>query len=218
MNSRVRELARELFEYHKMSHKLVKSDCILAMGSQDLRVAKRAAELFLEGLAPVLVCSGGFGKITKTIWNETEASKFASIARDMGVPKDKIILEERSTNTGDNIAFSISKLKDAGIDVKQIIGVQKPYLERRAFAACALKFPTIKLLMTSPQLSYDDYVKEGLAESKVINLMVGDLQRIKVYPEKGFQVPQIIPDEVNAAYLQLIEAGYDECLISGEDV
>jgi hypothetical protein len=43
--------------------------------------------------------------------------------------------------------------------------------------------------------------------------MVGDLQRLRVYPEKGFQIPQEIPADVWAAYEELVRAGYDKYLI-----
>lgn len=43
--------------------------------------------------------------------------------------------------------------------------------------------------------------------------MVGDLQRIKFYPAKGFQVYQEIPNDVWNAYEQLIAAGFDKHLM-----
>ena len=39
-------LAQRLWDYHHMNHTLAKSDCILALGSHDQRVAHRAAELY----------------------------------------------------------------------------------------------------------------------------------------------------------------------------
>jgi hypothetical protein len=45
--------------------------------------------------------------------------------------------------------------------------------------------------------------------------MVGDLQRIKIYPAKGFQVEQDIPGDVWEAYEKLLEMGFDECIING---
>ena len=47
----------------------------------------------------------------------------------------------------------------------------------------------------------------------VISIMVGDLQRIRLYPEKGFQIPQEIPEDVWAAYQALVQAGYNRHLI-----
>ena len=48
---------------------------------------------------------------------------------------------------------------------------------------------------------------------KVISIMVGDLQRIKVYAEKGFQIPQEIPAPVWDAFERLVALGYDQQLI-----
>lgn len=39
--------------------------------------------------------------------------------------------------------------------------------------------------------------------------MLGDLQRIKVYPAKGFQIEQHIPDEVWQSYEKLVNSGFD---------
>ena len=45
--------------------------------------------------------------------------------------------------------------------------------------------------------------------------MVGDLQRIRIYPALGFQIPQEIPDDVWEAYERLVAAGYDSRLVRG---
>ena len=61
-------LAKKLWDYHHMHHVLEKADCILALGSHDLRVAERAAQLYLEGWAPIIIFSGGLGNFTKEMW------------------------------------------------------------------------------------------------------------------------------------------------------
>jgi len=48
----------------------------------------------------------------------------------------------------------------------------------------------------------------------VISIMVGDLQRIRLYPAKGFQIHQDIPDEVWQAFEALVAAGYDRHLVT----
>jgi hypothetical protein len=45
--------------------------------------------------------------------------------------------------------------------------------------------------------------------------MVGDLERIKLYPEKGFQIYQEIPEDVWAAFEELVNAGYTRHLVKG---
>ena len=43
--------------------------------------------------------------------------------------------------------------------------------------------------------------------------MVGDLQRLRVYAELGYQVPVEVPAEVWAAYERLAADGYDRYVI-----
>jgi uncharacterized SAM-binding protein YcdF (DUF218 family) len=105
INDETLQLAKKLWDYHHVNHALEKADCILALGSHDLRVAERAAELHLQSWAPLIIFSGGLGNLTKGMWTETEADQFAAKAIRMGVPKTAILVENRSTNTGENIRF-----------------------------------------------------------------------------------------------------------------
>lgn len=207
------ELAQILWDYHHVHHTLEKSDCILALGSHDLRVAERAAELYLQGWAPLLVFSGGLGRLTQEIWSEAEADKFASIALNKGVPREAILIENKSTNTGENILFTKKLFQEKNIDPQRFIVVQKPYMERRSYATFKKHWPDKKLLVTSPQISLNYYPNEDISLEEVIHIMVGDLQRIKLYPEKGFQVFQEIPDDVWVAYEYLVKLGYDSHLV-----
>jgi uncharacterized SAM-binding protein YcdF (DUF218 family) len=208
-------LARTLWDYHHVNHTLTPADCILVLGSHDTRVAERGAELLLAGYAPWLVFSGGLGRLTEGVWTEPEADTFARIARQMGVPAERILTENRSTNTGENIALSYGLLQKHGIAVRRMILVQKPYMERRAYATFLKQWPgePVELMVTSPQLSFDDYPNAEVPLDHVIQIMVGDMQRIRVYAEKGFQVPQNIPAEVWQAYEGLVARGFTEHLI-----
>jgi uncharacterized SAM-binding protein YcdF (DUF218 family) len=147
------------------------------------------------------------------MWKEPEADQFAKIAMAMGVPTDAIIIENKSTNTGENILFTQKLLQEKNLDPTSFIVVQKPYMERRSYATFKKHWPNKKLIVTSPQISFDDYPNEEIPLERVINIMIGDLQRIKMYPEKGFQIPQEIPDNVWDAYERLIELGYDQHLM-----
>lgn len=204
--------AKVLWDYHHMNHELKKSDCILALGSHDLRVAGRAADLYLQGFAPLIVFSGGLGNLTSDIWTVPEADQFADIAIKKGVPEKDILVENKSTNTGENIIFSQNLLREHGLDPHSFIVVQKPYMERRSFATFKRHWPDKELLVTSPQYSFEEYPTEDIPLEKVINIMVGDLQRIKIYPAKGFQIPMDIPENVWIAYEKLILAGFDKHL------
>ena len=204
------QLAKVLWDYHHVNHQLEKSDCILVLGSHDTRVADRGAELYLQGYAPLLIFSGGLGNFTQGVWDEPEADKFAKIAIALGVPEEAILVENKSTNTGENIRFTQKLLSERGLDPQNFIVVQKPYMERRSLATFEKNWPDKTLLVTSPQISLDDYPNEEIPMKMLINNMVGDLQRIKEYPEKGYQIYQEIPIDVWKAYESLVERGYTE--------
>jgi uncharacterized SAM-binding protein YcdF (DUF218 family) len=205
-------LAKILWDYHHMHHKLQKCDCILVLGSHDLRVAERGAELYLNGYAPILIFSGGFGNLTH-VWKEAEADQMATIAIQMGVPENAILIENKSTNTGENILFTQQLLTNKNLNPQSFILVQKPYMERRSYATFKKHWPDKDLLVTSIQLQLEEYPTPEISLEQVINLMVGDLQRIKIYPEKGFQIYQDIPEEVWEAYNKLVAMGFTSHLI-----
>lgn len=206
-------LAKQLWNYHQVNHSIEKSDCILALGSHDLRVAERAAELYLRGFAPLVIMSGGLGNFTKEMWSEKEADKFAKVAIQKGVPEGAILIENNSTNTGENILFTQKLLEEKNLHPQSFIVVQKPYMERRSYATFKKHWPDKKMLVTSPQISFEEYPNKEIPMERVINIMVGDLQRIKVYPEKGFQIYQDIPESIWNAYKKLVDLGFDQHLI-----
>lgn len=217
MRQEIRELAERLWHYHHMNHGLERSEVILVLCSHDTAVAERGAGLYLEGWAPLLVFSGGLGGITKNLWSEPEAELFAEVARRMGVPAGRIVVESRSTNTGENVRFTRQLLAERGIEPQSLILVQKPYMERRAYATFKNYWPEPRVAVTSPQVSFEEYLESysnrSLTEDDVVGIMVGDLQRVRLYPEKGFQIPQEIPEDVWAAYEELVRAGFDKYLI-----
>lgn len=206
-------LAKKLWNYHQLHHKLERSDCILVLGSMDIRTAERGAEVYLQGYAPIIIFSGGLGKLTKDVWQGTEAELFATIALDKGVPREAIFIENKSTNTGENILFTQQLLQEKNLHMQSFIVVQKPYMERRSYATFKKHWPDKKLFVTSPLLTFEEYPNDTISVEKLINMMVGDLQRIKLYPEKGFQVYQEIPGEVWEAYEELVEMGFNQQLV-----
>ena len=205
--------ARIVWKYHLLNHELKKADCIFVLGSHDTRVAERGAELFLAGWAPLLIFSGGLGRLTDGVWEETEADKFSKIALQMGVPENAILVENKSTNTGENILFTQRLLLQQELNPDSFIVVQKPYMERRSFATFKKLWPEKDIVVTSPQISFEDYPTVDMPLEKVIHIMVGDLQRIKLYAERNFQIAQHIPGDVWHAYEQLVEAGYTDQLV-----
>src|SRR6266545_7469731 len=154
MDQQIYQLAETVWNYHLMKHQLRKADAILVLCSHDERVAERGAQLFLEGYAPLMIFSGGHGAITRRLWQEPEAERFARIAMSLNVPRDRILIEPTSTNTGENIVFTKRLLAVHGLDPQRFIVVQKPYMERRSYATFRKFWPEKEVLVTSPQVSF----------------------------------------------------------------
>ena len=128
-----------------------RADIIIALGTYDLRVADYAAEVFLSGRAPLLICSGGLGKLTSSLFTTPEAELFAERCRSLGVPPENILIEAASTNTGENFRFSRDLLSERGIFPRMGIAVCKPYMAKRAWATGTRQWPEVTWsVMTQP--------------------------------------------------------------------
>lgn len=200
----------------QMNMPLQKADAIFVLCSHDTRVAERALDLYDEKFAPWVIVSGGAGKLTKDLFSKPEAEVFKDILVNGGVPEAKIIVEPKSANTGENVRFTFSLLNSIDMVFGSFILVQKPYMERRTYATFKKQWPSpeTQICVTSPRVSYEEYVdRSELGKDLIINVMVGDLQRIREYPKMGFQIEQDIPDSVWRAYEALVAAGYTKHLI-----
>lgn len=207
MNKSDRYYAKIIWNYMLMHQKMKKMDALFILGSNDLRVADRAAELYHDGMSDYIICSGGNGK--NSAFEKTEAEMFSSRLIKLNIPKEKILLEPNATNTGDNILFTKKMLKEKKLNFHSFILVQKPYMERRSYATFKKQWIGPEVIVTSPQLSYEQYINEdNNFEKNFIDVMVGDLQRIKEYPKYGFQIEQDIPENVLSAWRILVERGY----------
>lgn len=206
-----------LWNYMKLNQLPRKKDCILGLGCHDTNIAKRCAELYLEGYANYVIFSGGLGKITEKLWNKSEAEKFAEIAINMGVPKEKIFIESNSTNTGDNLIFTKSLIQKNNLSINSFIVVTKPCAERRIKATFEKQMPEFDAIYTSPTLSFDEYMhiyENGpVSQIAMINALVGDIQRFEAYYLKGFQVYVEVPEDILNAYNYLVNAGFNKYIV-----
>ena len=175
MDKRIRDIASIIWNYHKLNHLLQKADAILVLCSHDERVVERAVELYGEDWAPLVIFSGGLGAITRKLWTEPEAERFARLAIAAGVPKDKVIIENRSSNTGENILYTKQLVADMDLELQKFIVVQKPYMERRSFATFRKWWPEKQVIVTSPQIGFDDYLanyaNSALSPNEVVSIM-----------------------------------------------
>lgn len=214
--SSVDELVQILWDYMLVGHELRKTDCVFMLGSYDVRVADYAIDLYQQGYAPYLLFSGGVIQQNDRLniyWDETEADYFAKRAIEQGVPKDRVLIENQAMNTGQNFTCTQELLDKLGLDFQSYIMVQKPFMERRVLATCLKLWADTDFVVTSPPISCSDYLSWELPKDGLIQYIVGDFQRVKIYGNNGFQVPQTIPANVWSAFEELVALGYDEHLV-----
>jgi uncharacterized SAM-binding protein YcdF (DUF218 family) len=211
---------RMVWDYMRLVHPPVPADAILTLGSFDVQAAVHAARLWKAGLAPVIVMSGGIahrGDVLDTGWDRPEAQVFADVARREGVPAEALLLEERAQNTGDNFVFGRAVAAAAGLRVRNLLVVAKPYMTRRGFATGRKLWPEVELVMQCEDIDVARYFAREADPERTLLALIGDLHRIAVYPALGFQIEQAIPESVVEAMCRLIEAGYGARLLSGYD-
>lgn len=193
-----------------------KADVIVGFGNFNEDIPRRAAELYLQGYAPKILFTGGLGRNTVGLLPESEADRFARVAISCGVPDEAIIREDKSTNTAENIIFTRKLLEDLNIPHDHILGVHQPFMERRITAAMGVYWPEQSFSVTSPQVTIPQYLEaakmQGITENASISVIVGDFQRMKLYADKGWQLPQEIPQAAWDAFDRLVALGYDKQL------
>ena len=138
---------------------------------------------------------------------------FARECRRSGVPEDRILLEDRSSNTGENFRFGRDLIRRLGIPAESGIIVCKPYMSLRCLATAGKQWPELRWSVSAPPIPFSAYATEDCPLEQEIQLMVGDLQRLRVYAERGYQVPVKVPDEIWQAYERLAANGYDRYVI-----
>ncbi|GAA4621243.1 YdcF family protein [Actinoallomurus vinaceus] len=202
-----------LWDYHNLQHTLRRCDVAIGLGSHDLGVATFTADLFHQGMFPFIVFTGANAPTTVERFPRGEAVHYREHAIKLGVPDEVIHLETNATNTGQNIELTRRLLAEKGIEVKSAILVSRPYQQRRAYATARKLWPELEVICASRPLPLDEYLESIGDVDRVINMLVGDTQRVIEYPKRGFAIPQEMPADVKAAYICLVNAGFTSRLV-----
>lgn len=204
---------RTLWDYHDLRHRPRICDVGVGLGSHDLGVATHTAELFHQGWFPRIVFTGANAPTTVRRFPRGEAVHFREHALELGVPDEAIMIETAAANTGENIDLTRALLAERGVPVATIMLISRPYQQRRAYATAKKRWPGAEFVCSARALPLEEYVESIGDPARVINMLVGDTQRITRYAELGYSLPQHVPAEVHEAYQRLVEAGYTERLI-----
>jgi uncharacterized SAM-binding protein YcdF (DUF218 family) len=217
MNNEVLNAARTLWEWLPVSDPIPAEpvDMIFVLGNKSDALPGEAAMLFKKKLAPLIVLSGGRGRITK---NDplTEVERYMRVLRQENIPGGVIISDDKSTNTGENIAFSKSLLEEKGLVFTSGIAVTTTMLSMRHKALLKKQWPEIKWCVRTPEPVPFDTRMTMQNPEEFFDLMVGEVTRLQYYPATGFMDAIAIPDTITEAVKVLIKAGYIKYRVESE--
>lgn len=184
------------------------TDVGIVLGCHDTHVARHAATLYGAGRFPLLVTTGRASTQTRALFPEGEARRFASIAREHGVPYDRIIVEPSALNTQDNVVATRDVIAARGMTVTSATLVTRPYHARRALLTAARHWPEVSWGTATGEPNVDEYC-ERLSRDRVLSYLVGEIRRLVVYGERGMlDLDAAIPADVYAALDILAAHGY----------
>lgn len=125
---------------------------------------ERAVALFHEGLAPLLVLSGGVGAHPPS-----EAQVMREVATALGVPEEACVLEERSRSTRENARYTSELLRARGItDVVVVSDAYHLFRARRSFRLEGFEVRTVAAALDGRNVSLVDRARWTIREALAI--------------------------------------------------
>jgi len=133
------EEAASIAQYLDIDTGIARSDVAIVFGTRLLEPANLATEMFRRGMVNYIVLTGGHNRQDGL----SEAERHWSILVRSGIPQERIVLEARSSNTLENVLFSLEALTKLHLigQVKAVVAVSKWYHARRAVMTLKRHFP-----------------------------------------------------------------------------
>lgn len=160
-----------------------KAELALVFGTRHQEAITKAYDLYHNELISKILISGGINRVT----GENEALEMSQKLIKLGVNYGDIILEDKSTNSLENVLFSKKVIEqNFGFEkVKKIIAVVKHYHSRRALMTLKKHFPkTIELIPVTYEIygfTIDNWFDNKTGKEKVLS----EWNKIPKYLAKG---------------------------------
>lgn len=205
------EMSQVLWDFHTATPEVpdMPADVVVGLGSYDETVAYQSVQVFRDRDACWLLFSGDRGNWTRDLYKTSEAEHFGALARQNGISDNRIIIEGAATNIGENVRFSEACLQSSNLN---IVFVTKPQTRLRLYLTLLKVSRSKAYAVSAPQRTMIQAF-DLFGRDRIVNEMVGDLDRIEAYPQRGFSTAVSIPPMVNIAKQRLLDLGYDShCL------
>lgn len=192
-----------LWDYLLVAQPPAPADVIFVFGSQDLAMPDRAAELYRAGYAPAVLATGGFGRMTRGVFDQPEALVFCSRMMEAGVPETAIVTETEAGNTLENVRFGLAALRRADRPARSALLVAKGFVTRRAVATFAAQAPDMRVRACPPASRLEDATDRPADEFAA--RLVAEIDRLDRYAARGDIACQRISPAVRAAARRIRE-------------
>lgn len=232
----VRDIDELTSEALEKKYSLNKVKLLVLLGNSISNTIKCVVEAYNNGICEKILICGGIGHSTEILRNTIRSNKlyknilldgkseadifYQIINKYYDIPKDKIIIENKSTNCGDNAKKTIELLNSLGIDYSSVILVQDPSMQLRTYASFLKYINTendILLINYAPFIPIVDDDMEFINKEvdgiwdidRYIQLLMGEIPRLKddingYGPNgKGFIEHIDIPYRIYKAYTKL---------------
>ncbi len=178
---------KEITDYIFLDDTDLKGDIAFVFGTWNAwkGSVEKAVGLYKNASVPKMIFSGGINEKSGVVEGEAMAEE----AIKLGVIRSDVLIENRSTNTLENVLFSLEVIdKELGLqNIKVITAVVKNYHARRALMTLRKHIPPhIRLKAAAYTSDYypfnaENWMESDLGKEKVFE----EVEKIKIYLAKG---------------------------------
>jgi uncharacterized SAM-binding protein YcdF (DUF218 family) len=204
--SRLKDASRDefttLFNWLYLLDQPKPVELIIGFGHFDEKIPEQCATLYKIGVANRILFTGGTGAGSVGL-EIPESRAFLNYIREHhpDIPKEHVLVEDKSTNTGENLSFSLKKISEVGFCAHEIplsaALVATAYRQRRVFLTARKQMPVSQLVNLPPLTSYaEDLLMFSSRNQDLTLLLKEEIERILTYPIKGYIEKQSIPVQI----------------------
>ncbi|KZK83235.1 hypothetical protein PsAD13_03441 [Pseudovibrio sp. Ad13] len=179
------QLIAEIDRYLLVRTEIRKADLCLLFGSHRSAEARVqvTVQLWCDGLVGRVLITGG----EYTASGQLEAHEMCEALVADGVPRHHMILEASATNTGENVAFSIERLKELGLfeAIGSVIAVGSVSASRRYLMTLERHWPGV-IKMIAPANKYPVDVADWSAHPEFVAEVLEEWGKIQPYLKVGY--------------------------------
>jgi uncharacterized SAM-binding protein YcdF (DUF218 family) len=178
-NGKIKQITNYIF----LEAKPQKADLAFVFGTMHQEPIDLAYDLYKNNFISKIIVSGGINKHI----GGNEAKIISKELIKMGVKKEDIVLEDKSTNTLENVIFAKKVIdKKIGLNnIKKILVVVKSFHARRALMTLKKHFPKhikfIPVIYNLDGFNKTNWFKSEIGKEKVLS----EYAKIKEYLKKG---------------------------------